>query len=162
MQIRKCPFTFANIAKLIPETDFIWIGDGYYKKWIEVKKEKEQINNLFLPGIMNQNELSKYLLKCDIFLFPSIHEGFPNVIIEAMASGLPVIAQDSYGPEAIIDSDTGYIVKSEFEMLEKLRKLLKNEEKIRYMSKNSRKRALKYSGDSNICELESFLENINK
>ena len=160
LQLRKQPFLFANIAKETPEADFVWVGDGYYLEWIKEKITRDNITNLTMTGILLQSKLADYLSDFDIFLFPSIHEGFPNTIVEAMACGLPVIAFDTYGPEAIIDGKTGYIVQSEFEMLEKLKYLLNNERLIKEFGKNARRRALDFDGSKIAKELEDYIDKI--
>lgn len=158
MQLRKQPLLFANIARRTPEADFIWVGDGYYMNWMKEKIKNEGISNLKIPGVMKQSDLADFLPQCDIFLFPSVHEGFPNVIVEAMACGLPVVAFNTYGPEAVIDGETGYIVKSEFEMLEKLKYLISDDVVLKAFSKNARRRAMDFEGSNIIHELEDFIE----
>ena len=160
LQLRKQPFLFANIAKETPEADFIWIGDGYYMTWMKGKIQRENISNLTMAGILTQMELAEFLPQNDIFLFPSIHEGFPGAIAEAMACGLPVIAFDIYGPEAVIDGKTGYVVKSEFEMLEKLKYLLSNADTLKDFSVNARERAMDFEGSNVIHELEDYIDKI--
>lgn len=158
LQMRKQPFFFADIAKETPEADFVWVGDGYYMSWMKEKIKTNRILNLKMIGEMVQDDLAKFLPGCDIFLFPSDHEGFPNVIVEAMACGLPVIASDIYQPEAVIDGKTGYVVKSKFEMLEKLKYLLSNEEILKDFGVNARKRAMDFEGSNIIHELEDCID----
>jgi len=143
-QERKQPELFAEIAKKFPQNDFYWIGEGELKRKVLEKKEKEHIKNLYLLNNMQHSELSEFMSKCDIFLFPSIHEGFPKVIIEAMASGLPVIAFDKYGPEAVLNNKTGFIVSNEKEMIEKLDILIKNKNLRKEFSQNSIQRAKEF------------------
>ena len=58
-------------------------------------------------------ELPSYLAALDIFVLPSYREGFGNVIIEASAMHLPVIATDIPGcQDALVDKTTGLLVKS--------------------------------------------------
>ena len=140
-QKRKQPDLFADIAKLFPENDFYWIGEGELKEKIKNKKKLENIKNLYIMDNMIHTDLSKFMAKCDIFLFPSIHEGFPKVIIEAMASGLPVIAFDNYKPDAILNEITGFIVSNKEEMIKKLKYLTENKKLRQKMSENSVKRA---------------------
>ncbi|MCF6296416.1 MAG: glycosyltransferase [Flavobacteriaceae bacterium] len=160
LQIRKNPFLFANLAKIFPQNEFYWIGDGYYYDWIVEKKERASIKNLNLIKHLNQTELAEFIRACSIFLFPSIHEGFPNVIVEALATGLPVITMNSYGPDAIINGYNGFIVETEFEMQDKLNLLLSNNKLLRTMSKNARKSSEIYSGKNAINLLETFLTKI--
>jgi len=59
--------------------------------------------------IQNSNEVEKELESIDFFLFPSLYEGFPLAIIEAMASGLVIIASNISGiKELIIDGKNGF------------------------------------------------------
>lgn len=160
LQVGKQPFLFANLAREIPEADFIWVGDGYYMTWMKEKIQRENISNLTMAGILTQAELAEFLPRNDIFVLPSIHEGFPNVIVEAMACGLPVIVFDIFGPEAVVDGKTGYVVKSEFEMLEKLKYMISNEDILRDFIVNARKRAMDFEGSNIIHELEDYINEI--
>jgi len=160
LQIRKQPFLFANLAKETPEADFIWIGDGYYMDWMKEKIKIDGMSNLTMRGKLTQKDLANFLPLNDIFLFPSLHEGFPNVIVEAMACGLPVIAFNTYGPEAVIDGKTGYVVASEFEMLKKLKYLLSDENILKDFSVNARRRAMDFEGSKIIHELEGYIDRI--
>jgi len=143
-QKRKQPELFAEIAKKFPKNDFYWIGEGELKRKVLEKKKKEHIGNLYLLNNMQHSELSEFMSNSDIFLFPSLHEGFPKVIIEAMASGLPVIAFDKYGPEAVLDNKTGFVVSDEKEMIEKLDILIKGENLRKEFSQNSIERAKEF------------------
>jgi len=156
-QARKQPLLFAEIAKYYPNCDFYWIGEGELKNEVQHKKEQEKIDNLYLLNNMRHKELSKFMANSDIFLFPSIHEGFPKVIVETMASGLPVIAFDKYGPEAIINNKTGFIVHSKEEMIIKLKILIEDESLREKFAVNSVKRAKEFDWNKIVLEWEKVL-----
>ena len=66
----------------------------------------------YIPYIQDQAVLTKYYAAADALLFPSLHENFPLVILEAQACGLPVVSFDVGGvKEAVVHKKTGYIAK---------------------------------------------------
>lgn len=140
-QPRKQPDLFVKISKEFQNMDFYWVGEGLLKNDLNKLIKEENLKNIFLLDNKPHVELSEFLSNADIFLFPSIHEGFPKVLIEAMSAGLPAIAFDTYGPESIINSKTGYIVKDYEEMIEKLDYLSNNKDIRQEMSINAVKRS---------------------
>lgn len=68
-------------------------------------------NNKAIVAIGSQKDVRPWLATSDAFVFPSYREGFPNVVIEAGAMGLPSIVTDINGSrEIIIDGDNGIII----------------------------------------------------
>lgn len=77
----------------------------------EILLEIEQ--NPAIEAVGEQKDVRPWLLASDCFVFPSYREGFPNVVIEAGAMGLPSIVTDINGSnEIIIDGQNGRIVPS--------------------------------------------------
>lgn len=96
---------------------FIWIGGipfGKYTKFyfsqIKEKCSKYGLKeSIFFPGEVS--DVFNYISLVDIFVFPSHYEGFPRVILEAMALAKPVVATDVGGVgELVVDSETGFMV----------------------------------------------------
>lgn len=82
----------------------------------KLEEHKKYVKNNKLESIVNfelrQENPFKYLIGADIFVMASRAEGFPNVLVEAMAFSLPCIATDcETGPNEIIDGTNGSLVK---------------------------------------------------
>lgn len=82
-----------RIAAKYPDFRFIFVGAGDTKPaFIDKRKELGMEKHiLYLENIPNVNEI---LMAADIFLFPSLSEGFPRTLVEAQASGLPILFSD--------------------------------------------------------------------
>ena len=88
-------FEIFDIAKYLPNYNFLILGDGIlYNKSKEYIKKKG-IKNVFLLG--KQKEIYKYLYSAELFLSTSLYEGHPISVIEAISVGIPVIASNVTG-----------------------------------------------------------------
>ena len=107
----KGPDIFVEIAsRLKSRTDihFIMAGDGPLRDVVNRAVEKHQLQeNVELPGIVNVLE---ELPMCDIVVVPSRMDGRPNIVLESLSMGIPVIASRVGGLEEIIDEGrTGFL-----------------------------------------------------
>jgi glycosyltransferase involved in cell wall biosynthesis len=143
--------TFAEFNKKHPDSIFEIIGDGPEKERIE--KEVEEYNipeSINLISWLPREELIKKMREVDVFIFPSLRDGGGAVVVEAMASGLPVICLDLAGPGFHIQNRWGIKIEAKnpeyvvIEMAKALEKLyLDNNLRIQ-MGINARKRAEEY------------------
>jgi teichuronic acid biosynthesis glycosyltransferase TuaC len=69
-------------------------------------------DRIFLLGAKPQNELAGWYAAADLFCLASHREGCPNVIIEAMACGLPIVAADVGDVRELVDQSCGRVVKT--------------------------------------------------
>ena len=91
------------------DTHLLIVGDGPLHKKLS-EKESERMT---FAGFMEGEELAEVYASCDMFLFPSSTETFGNVVIEALASGLPVIGARAGGVQHLIEhGETGYLCES--------------------------------------------------
>ena len=82
-----------KISLNFPHAVFLLVGDGPLKKEIQkIPLEMGLSDRFFFLG--HQNDIPRILAAMDLFLFPSLWEGFGIVITEAIAAGLPVVASD--------------------------------------------------------------------
>lgn len=88
------------------------VGDGPYRDTLEDLVDTEDIKDVvYFCGQKRKDELPKYYMNADIFIFPSRKEGMPNVVLEAMSYGLPIIMTPCQGSEELIDGN-GVVVDS--------------------------------------------------
>lgn len=116
-------------------------------------KMKIQENGLSVKFIGRSDCVQKYLKASEIFVLPSRYEGFPNTIVEAMSTGLPVILTEIQGVahDFIKDGVEGFIVKDSSELAERIIYLLNNNGKIIEMGRKGRERATTVFAMRNIC-----------
>ncbi|MFZ9046645.1 MAG: glycosyltransferase family 4 protein [Cyclobacteriaceae bacterium] len=123
--------TIIRLNKLFQGTDFqmIIVGDGPDRN----RMEKEMVDAVFLGKLIGE-ELCVAFASADLFVFPSLTETFGNVVLEAMSSGLPVIAAKAGGPSDIIKHGvSGFLVKprDERDIFDHCRMLIDNPELYR-------------------------------
>lgn len=102
----------AKVVAAHPEAYFLIVGDGPLRATIEAEIERLNVRgNVLLLG--ERTDIPALLHSADLFALPSVAEGLPIAILEAMAAGKPVVATDVDGnPEAVLEGDTGLIVRS--------------------------------------------------
>jgi len=93
-----------------PRLHLVFIGDGRLRARMERARERSGLGSrVMLAGLRHDG--SHFLPALDVFFLSSRWEGFPLVVIEAMAAGLPVVSFDVAGVrEAVEDGRTGYLV----------------------------------------------------
>lgn len=94
------------------------------------------------------NELTKWYCKADIFVFPSLLEGFGRVIPEAMACGTPVITTDhTCGVDLIENGKNGYLIpiRDPDTIKKKIQKFYNNPEEVARMGDNARESVLNHT-----------------
>ena len=127
----------AELKKQYSDINLTIIGDGDYKKDLQdLIKKKNLQDRCFFKGSVDQSEIINEMENSLVLVLPSLTEGLPRVIIEAMACGLPVIGTKVGGiPELIADNENGFLIspKNSDELEEKIKYFLENKEKAMSM-----------------------------
>ena len=131
--------TFGKLCGERSGLHLIVVGDGPYLK--NMKRAMKGLPVTF-AGYLKGEELAQAYASSDIFIFPSTTDTFGNVVLEAQASGVPVIVTDQGGPaENLIPGETGFIVPAEDKegFVNAAMKLIDNPMLLDTMKQNARK-----------------------
>jgi len=145
---------FLDVAKIVLDRfedesiKFLIIGEGPLRNELVMYSKDLGIGD-FLIFTGEREDIPQLLKNMDIFVMTSIYEGLPNAIIEAMASGLPVITTDVGGNgELVIDGETGFLCQTNDKVLiaSRVIDLINDEMKARRMGEHGKKRILNEFG----------------
>lgn len=86
---------------------FLVVGEGSERAWL-----REHLPQADLPGLLRGDDLANAYANMDVFVFPSETDTFGNVILEAMASGLPVVVSAQGGPKFLVEEGaSGFVAQ---------------------------------------------------
>jgi glycosyltransferase involved in cell wall biosynthesis len=118
----------------------------------------------YLPiGQISNDKVPEYMGASDVLVLPSLSEGFSLVVLEAMASGLTIVASKVGGlPELIEDGKNGFLVapKDAKALADRILALLDNEELRQDMVMNNRNKVQRYSWESTVSQLEEVYRHV--
>ena len=120
------------------------LGTGDQKRWIAMAKKYEVENQLVFDGVLPHEEVNKWLDEIDIYLIPSLTEGMPRALIEAMSRACPTIGTKVGGIPELLDPEMLINKKDEKQLREKIEKLITNSEKMEEMAKRNFYKSLEF------------------
>lgn len=102
-----------NIVRSVPNVKLLIVGDGEDRAFLtKLSRTLGVSDSVIFTGALSQDELPNAYATADIFVLPSLFESFGISLIEAQASGKPVIGTRSGGtPEALVEGSTGLLVE---------------------------------------------------
>ncbi len=161
---RKGIYDLLNIATVFPNIDFLIFGNGEEEANINKYILSNQLSNIKLRGTVSHSELAIELIDVDLNVFPSRSEGFPKVILETAAAGVPSIMYSDYGAnEWINNHENGWVVATLDEMIATIETLTKDSNKLQNTSENAVKLAASFDWKIKIKDWEEvILELINE
>jgi glycosyltransferase involved in cell wall biosynthesis len=130
-------------------------GGSEQKELIQILKDKNLSDKVIVLGEKPNSDIQKFYQIADIFINPTYTEGFPRVLIEAMASGLPVVTTNAGGTADIVgELQSKFMVdiqdRDSFAM--KLKELIEDEEMQQKLSAENINQVKKFS-TKNVAEM---------
>lgn len=165
-------YAIQAVGKLVHEANkkkikYVIVGapedKQYYCKLIEMVQNLQLEKNVIFTGFVDHSLKKQILNRTDIFLAPSLHEGFGLIILEAMALGKPIVASNCEGFACILRSGTnGILVKpgNSEEIVKGITLLLQDPDLRHRLSKAANLEAKKYDWDFIVDLYESIYREI--
>ncbi len=155
---------FEIMSKRVPNVHLVFAGDGGSRKGLEEKVNSTNVKDrIHFLGMVNRAELPDILHDATVFLSASTTEVHPISVIEAIASGKPLVAVKDEAFEGMIDNDqNGYLTPLDLQVYaDTIADLLADREKLERFGKHSMLLSEKYSIEGQVKALEKlYLEAI--
>lgn len=143
--------SFKLVTEQISNVHLLFAGDGPVREDLfDFAREQKIIDKVTFAGMIPRFKLIQCYTAADLFVFSSLTETQGLVVIEAMASGTPVIVVDAAGvSEVVEDAVDGFkVAENEKEFARKIILILKNEVLRIKMANNARKKAKSYTSQN--------------
>ena len=167
-------FSLEVISKLkeLPGIRFHVIGEAFIKS--ETKQYKEKAKQLGISeicqwyGWITHDKVQQLMMQSDMMFFPSVVEGTPHVVLEAVANNLPVVCFDTCGQADIIDDTIGVKVpltnyeQSKKEFVHVIRDLYQNRSIVQELSDNCNRKKESLSWENKIKKYLEIYEKVSR
>ena len=100
----------AMLSQAHPRVELALIGDGPLRDELDQSARRIAGVPVHLPGAMDASMVARWMAASDLITLPSYSEGHPNVLVEALASGRPVVATHVGGIPEVVDASCGVLV----------------------------------------------------
>lgn len=131
-------------AARLPKIKFRIAGSGEEEQHCRQLAQGLGCRNTAFLGHLAPAELGEEMRRADVFFFPSILEGHPQVLGQAAACGLPAIAMNCYLPDYVVKGETGFLAESDRDLTESLDRLLQNADLRQSMAQAAARHSLKF------------------
>ena len=148
---------YLQLAKIFPAITFHVVGSG--AGLVDPKKESQHLNNVICHGECTHQELNEILKTIDLHILPSRNEGFPKVVLECAAAGVPSLLFSDYGANEWIEG--GFVVDKNEEMIDIISLLLQEPDRMRKASSQCILLAKKYAWKHVVKRWEEVLSNLS-
>jgi glycosyltransferase involved in cell wall biosynthesis len=157
-------YLFDAMEEINVDCELVLVGDGDQREALERRADDLDVDVRF-EGFVLPSEVDTYYRDASVFVLPSTEgEGMPNVVLEAMAWGVPVVTTDSGGlPSMIEDGQTGFLVpmRDSETLRRRIEELLNNSGQRKEMGKAARKYVRKnHSWEIQVSSLERIYHRV--
>jgi glycosyltransferase involved in cell wall biosynthesis len=119
------------------------VGSGGDQEWLQA-----HMSHAEFVGVLHGDALSKAYANMDVFAFPSFTDTFGNVVLESLASGVPIVVTTGGGPKFLVRPGvTGFVAADEAAFVQSIRDLMQDRDMLRRMKAAAREHALSISWD---------------
>ncbi len=108
--LRELLDAMAALAPQRPKLQLALIGEGPMRAELDARIAADPTLRVRLPGAQGPHEVARWMAASDLVTLPSYSEGHPNVLVEALACGRPVLATPVGGIPEVVDADCGLLV----------------------------------------------------
>lgn len=108
--LRELLDALATLAPQRPKLQLALVGEGPMRAELDAKVAADPTLRVHLPGAQGPHEVARWMAASDLVTLPSYSEGHPNVLVEALACGRPVVATPVGGIPEVVDADCGLLV----------------------------------------------------
>ena len=149
---------FRAIRQCVPNARYVWVGDGPARAALAAAHP-----DFIFAGVQREQALARHIASADLFPFPSLSETFGNVILEALAAGLPVVAYaEGAAREHVRNGVNGYCIPSGHAQafIDAAVRLASNPGLIRHMGRAAHASVAELSPEAVIRDFETLLREL--
>ncbi|WP_255171277.1 glycosyltransferase family 4 protein [Natrononativus amylolyticus] len=162
--VRHLLAAFSNIISEFPEYSLKIVGDGPLREeLVALAEERDISSNVEFVGQIENSEVAEVYAESEIFVLPSLNEGLPRTVLEAMACEVPVIVSDLEQLESLVEEAGVTVPRENPDILaSEMKRLLANKELRTHMGRVGRECILdEYSWDETVrfttCKYRSLI-----
>jgi len=134
----------ALVENSLTDFRFLIVGQGAEEGWL-----KARMRHADFTGVLRGEELARAYANMDVLAFPSRTDAFGNVVLEALASGVPAVVTDGGGPKFIIrQGETGFVARNLHDFVAKISHLAAHPAQLQMMRAAARAHASTASWDA--------------
>lgn len=136
---------------------------GTFNPTSPIYRDFKDNSNIHFLGFVTRDVLSSCYQECDVFILPTLGEGYGMVVLEALSCGVPCIVSDlAGGNDAIQDGYNGFVFKAgdDIDLKEKIQWFIDNPDMLPEMSRNARQSVKHLTWDDYYKRLQSAMRNI--